>query len=117
MPQSGIVVVPTSTAPAAENRSTTGESALGTRGVAPAEPDLNGTPARARFSLTVTGMPSSGPNGIPAAKRRSDAAAARSAAATRSGERSARALTAGSSSAMRAATVALTSTGDTSRER
>ena len=66
IPQSGMTVDPTITAPASVSRSTTGELRSGTTGTTPALPAGMGTPARARFSLTVAGTPSSGPAGLTA---------------------------------------------------
>ena len=120
IPQSGIVVDPTMTAPASRNRSTTGESRTGTTGVAPAQPPCIATPARARFSLTVTGMPSSGPSGSPCRQRSSDCAAAsadsRSRAAVVAASWRTRALIVGSKAAIRARTADRTSTGDNARD-
>ena len=69
IPQSGMTVEPTITAPASVSRSTTGELRSGTTGTTPALPAGMGTPARARFSLTVAGTPSSGPRGSPRRQR------------------------------------------------
>ena len=60
IPQSGITVEPSTTAPASLVRSVTGASRSGTTGTTPALPAVIGTPARAMFSLIVTGTPSSG---------------------------------------------------------
>ena len=109
MPQSGIVVEPTMTAPDSSTRSVTGASRRGHTGSSPAHPKRIGTPTRARFSLMVTGMPSSGPSGSPRAQRRS---LARAAASEASGSWAARALTVGSSRSIRAWTASWTSTGE-----
>ena len=65
MPQSGITVEPSTTAPASRTRAVTGASWSGTTESTPALPAGIGTPRRARFSLRVTGTPSSGPSGSP----------------------------------------------------
>ncbi len=66
MPQSGMVVEPTMTAPCSSRRSTTGESRSGITPAVPATPACAGMPARTKFSFTVTGTPSSGPRCSPA---------------------------------------------------
>ena len=105
MPQSGMTVEPMMMPPASSTRSTTGELRVGSTGVTPALPEGIGTPARARFSLTVTGMPSRAPTGWPAAHRRSLARACSSRASGRvSRSLTHRALSVGSRSATTSAT-------------
>ena len=71
MPKSGIVVFPTMTAPASFNRAAGGESKVesGTSALA-AHPCRHGVPTACTLSLMVTGSPSNGPSGAPAAQRR-----------------------------------------------
>ena len=80
MPKSGIVVLPTRTAPACFRRAAAGASrTAGVRRQA-ADPRGVGTPAVVMFSLIVTGTPSSGLSGRPARQRSPAATACRSAA-------------------------------------
>src|ERR1700753_3287078 len=69
MPKSGIVVLPTSTAPASLSRAATGASRGDGEGVVAADPSGDGTLAVVMFSLIVTGTPSSGLSGSPALHR------------------------------------------------
>ena len=83
MPQSGIVVLASSTAPASRRRAAGGASAAaGTRSVA-AQPSGTGVPRVAMFSFTVQGTPSSAP-AVPERQRASDA---RACASTASGSK------------------------------
>ena len=76
-PSSGMVVLPTITAPAARSRRTTSASAPARSPIAPV-PRLVTSPARSISSLTATGTPSSGASS-PARRRRSAASASASA--------------------------------------
>ena len=79
-PNSVVVVFPNSTAPCASRPSTAGaSSAAGVVGVVRL-PRRVGSPATSIRSLIVTGTPSSGPSGRPAAQRRVLSAACRGAA-------------------------------------
>ena len=76
-PSSGIVVLPTITAPAARRRRTTSESAAAGTSNAPV-PRLVTSPAMSTSSLIAIGTPSSGARS-PSARRRSAASASASA--------------------------------------
>src|SRR5690606_34295699 len=70
-PNSGVVVLPSSTAPASRSRATAGASS----GHGPAAPISElprrvGHPAVRKMSLIEVGMPSAGPSGAPATHRR-----------------------------------------------
>jgi len=80
IPQSGIVVDPSTTAPDSWTRAVTGASAAAGGAWVPATPEGIGMPLRAMFSLSVTGTPSIGPSGSPRAHRVALAAAAACAA-------------------------------------
>ncbi len=108
MPQSGMVVEPTMTAPCSSRRSTTGESRSGITPAVPATPACAGMPARTKFSFTVTGTPSSGPRCSPRSHRAAEAAASWS---TWAGSRSVKALISGLRAAMSASTDSAASTG------
>ena len=76
-PNSGVVVLPITTAPAARRRATDGaSSASGAPGSESFEPRSVAQPRARMASLTVTATPSSGPEGAPRAQRASAAAAA-----------------------------------------
>src|SRR3954447_9242025 len=114
-PYSGVVVLPTSTAPCSRTRATAGASALvGASGSVVCEPRRVGQPRVISRSLIEVGTPSSAPIGSPRRHRSSDAAAAVTApsASTRQN-----ALTGGSAAAIRSSTARVASTGDTDRSR
>jgi len=109
IPQSGMTVDPTITAPASVSRSTTGELRSGRTGTTPALPAGMGTPARARFSLTVAGTPSSGPRASP---RRQRSVLSAAATLADSSARSHRALSSGSASSTTSRAASTTSVGE-----
>lgn len=79
-PNSGDRVLPTMIAPAWRRKPLTGAStSIATFGSLVREPMRVGMPRVSVKSLMVTGMPSSGPHGVPARQRRVEASAARSA--------------------------------------
>ena len=83
-PNSGVVVLPSSTARCSRSRATAGASAShGPAASIVREPRSVGQPLVSRRSLTETGTPSSRPSGSPACHRRSDARAAASASSPR----------------------------------
>src|SRR3984885_15290253 len=69
MASSGVVVLPTMTAPAARKRSTQISSRSGTKSRNNRLPHRAGRPATKILSFTDTGIPSSGPRRTPAAWR------------------------------------------------
>ncbi len=72
-PNSGVVVLPSSTAPCSRSRATTGASSFhGPFGSMVFEPRKVGQPRVSRRSLMETGTPSSRPRGAPFAQRFSD---------------------------------------------
>ena len=73
------LALPSRIAPAARSLATTGESLSGTLFSSATEPAVVGMPAASRLSLTITGMPCSGPRTWPAARSASSAAASSSA--------------------------------------
>src|SRR5450755_3135933 len=76
-PNSGVVVLPISTAPASRNLATEGASSVhGPLGSTVREPRRVGQSLVSNKSLTATGTPSSGDNGSPALQRASDSSAA-----------------------------------------
>ena len=75
-PSSGIVVLPTTTAPAARSRRTTSASSAA-RSVNAAVPRLVTSPARSISSLTATGTPSSGASSPAALRASAPSASAR----------------------------------------
>src|SRR5687767_4654000 len=76
-PNSGVVVLPTSTAPASRRRATTGASSFqGPAGSVVFEPRRVGQPLVRMMSLMEVGTPSSGPMGAPFVQRASLARAA-----------------------------------------
>ncbi len=75
-PNSGVVVLPMSTAPASRRRATVGASSFqGPFGSTVREPRRVGQPFVSRRSFTATGTPSRGESGSPASHRDSDASA------------------------------------------
>src|SRR5258708_4008826 len=109
-PNSGVVVLPSSTAPCSRNRATAGASSFhGPFGSTVFEPRSVGQPFVSRMSLIETGTPSSRPLGSPRSHRVSDCFAdSVESAATRL-----KALSAGFNSSMRFKTAFATSTGET----
>ncbi len=76
-PNSGVVVLPSMTAPASRSRATDGQStSQAWSGSTVSEPLSVGQPLVSTMSLMVSGTPSSGPAGAPLAQRSSDAFAA-----------------------------------------
>ena len=63
--------LPSRTAPAARSLATTAESRSGTEFSSATLPAVVGSPAASRLSLTITGMPCSGPRTWPVARSRS----------------------------------------------
>ncbi len=80
-PSSGLLVLPTTTAPAARSLRTASASAVLT-GKSPAQPNAVGSPHTSVSSLTATGTPSSG-RPRPCSRARSAASASASAASAR----------------------------------
>ncbi len=79
-PNSGVVVLPTKTAPDSRSRATDGASSSkepSSRAVS--EPRSVGAPRISRMSFTVTGTPSTGPAGVPDRQRSADSLASASA--------------------------------------
>ncbi len=114
-PNSGVVVLPSSTAPCSRSRAVAGASSF--QGCSRAMawlPRRVGQPLVRRMSLMVVGTPSIMPIGLPRRQRSSDARAAASAA---SGSSTQNALTAPSKRSMRSSTAWVTSTGDSSLRR
>jgi len=108
-PSSGVVVLPTITAPCSRSLATAGaSSAHAWSGFTVREPCSVGIPRVSRTSLIDTGTPSSRPLGCPASQRASDAFASCKA----SSETRLNALNTGFSASMRFSTAAVTSTGD-----
>ena len=106
---SGVVVLPTMTAPWARKRSTTIASSFhGPAGSIASDPLRVGQPRVSVTSLMATGTPSRSPRGSPFAQRLADARAARCA---RPASTSCQALSVGSSASMRASSAASTSGG------
>src|SRR5690625_3985592 len=79
-PNSGVVVLPSSTTPASRNLATAGESSPAGSASVSALPLRVGSPLINRMSLIVVGTPSAGPLGSPAAHRWADCLAASKAA-------------------------------------
>src|SRR5947209_9089942 len=75
MPKSGMDVFEKITAPASRRRATGGASSDASVSVVARVPSGTGTPFEAMFSLTVTGIPSSGLRGRPSRQRASEARA------------------------------------------
>ena len=77
MPLSSVTLaLPRMIAPAAFSRVTSAASWAGTTSSSASEPPVVGSPATSIVSLTSTGMPASGPPGVPAARALSAAIAA-----------------------------------------
>jgi hypothetical protein len=114
-PNSGVVVLPGSTAPWRRSAATAGASAShALSGLTVRDPRSVGQPRVSRTSFTATGTPSRAPCGSPRAQRASDAAAsvrARSASTRR------KAFTAGSWRSIAASDASSASTGDSVRAR
>jgi hypothetical protein len=109
-PNSEVVVLPRSTAPASRKRATEGASSSQRPAASTVrEPERVGQPRVSSRSLIDTGTPSSGPSGASRNQRSSDACAADNA---RSASTKTNALKRGSSCSMRASTRRVTSTGD-----
>src|SRR5881628_428313 len=102
---SGVLLLPTTTAPAFRNRSTETASSSGTRCSWIVDPNVVRSPAVWMTSLTTNGTPSSGRGRSPALKRRSHSAASSSAR----GLTVQTALTAGLSCAIRSRNARVTS--------
>ena len=107
-PNSGNVVLPSSTAPASRKRATTGASAAAGVPRVVSEPWRVGKPAWSVLSLMVTGTPSSGPSGRPSRHRSADA---RAMARAPSRSTSWNAFRSGSRTSMRARACSATVTG------
>ena len=106
---SGVVVLPTMTAPWARKRSTTiASSSQGPFGSIASDPLSVGQPRVSVTSLIATGTPSRRPRGSPFAHRLAEARAARRAF---SASTNCQALRVGSSASMRASTASSTSRG------
>ncbi len=106
-PNSGIVVLPITIAPAARSRRTTSPSAA--TGVELARPpNVVTVPTTSISSLIAIGTPCSGPTGAPAASRASASASASSASTTEN------ALSSASRARIRASACSTTSRADTS---
>lgn len=83
-PYSGVVVLPTRTAPDSRSRATAGaSSSQEPDGSTDFEPRRVGWPFSSRMSLTVTGTPSTGPAGFPRRHRSREASACASASSPR----------------------------------
>ena len=109
-PNSGSVVLPSSTAPCSRSRATGGaSSAQSWSRRTRVEPRSVGQPLVRKRSLIVTGTPSSSPSGAPFAQR---ASAARASASALSRATSTKALISGSSRSRRRSSASVTSTGD-----
>ena len=105
-PNSGVVVLPSSTAPCSRRRATMGESSSqGWSRRTDLDPRSVGQPRAIITSFTVAGTPSMAPCGAPFIQRASDARAA-------SSSTSRKALSEDCSAAMRARTALVVSTGD-----
>ena len=114
-PNSGVVVLPTSTPPCSRTRATEGAStSQGPAASIECEPRSVGQPRVSSRSLIDTGTPSSTPQARrgPSGPRTARADASAAASSTRQN-----ALTRGSSRAMRASTALVASTGDSVRAR
>src|SRR5919197_244851 len=109
-PNSGVVVLPSMTAPAALRRSTTGASSDGTSSAYSFEPRIVRTPLVITRSLIDTGTPCSGPSASPRITARSAACAACRAASAVNKQK---AFSVGLSRSMRSRTAFTTSTGET----
>ena len=108
-PNSGVVVLPSSTASASRSRATTGASSFhGPLGSTVFEPLKVGQPLVSSRSLIETGTPSSAPRGSPFIQRASDSFAAASA----SGAMKQNAFSTGLSLSMRCKAARVTSSGE-----
>ena len=108
-PNSGVVVLPSSTAPCSRSRAVAGASSFhGPFGSMVFEPRSVGQPFVRTMSLMETGTPSSRPLGWPLIQRASEAFASSKARS----ETRLKALKTGFSFSMRFSTAAVTSTGD-----
>ena len=108
-PNSEVVVLPRTMAPASSSRGITGASTVGTWSFSEWEPRSVAIPAVSVRSLIVTGKPKSAPVASPFI---SAASALRAASRARSAVRVAKALTRGSQASMRASTASISSTGE-----
>ena len=106
-PNSVVVVLPMITAPAWRSACTSGASSVAGVGSVALLPRLVGSPATSIKSFTVTGTPSSAPQGVPSAQRNALARAACSAC----GFITAKALISGLRRAMRSVTACKASSG------
>ena len=113
-PSSGVLVLPTTIAPAARRRATSKLSVCGTFSAKSFDPYVVRIPAVSIRSLMAIGSPCSGPSGSRRAIRRSAASASASAA---SGRRLTIALTFGLTASIRSRCAATTSRADSSRSR
>ncbi len=113
-PNSGVVVLPSRTAPASRRRATDGASSVhGPFGSTVSEPRRVAQPLVSSRSLMATGTPSSGDSGSPSSQRFSDASAIVSVAWTSIWQK---ALIEESSASMRPRHASVTSTGESSRD-
>jgi hypothetical protein len=101
VPNSGVVVLPSSTNPASTNRCTTGSEAPAGSGLAPADPKVVGQPATSLRSLIGSGTPWNGGRSSVEAAATTASAAADAALRTSSSARWQNALSRGSSSSIR----------------
>ena len=109
-PNSGVVVLPMSTAPASRRRAVAGASTShGWSGSTVRLPRRVGQPRVRMRSLIDVGTPSSGPTGSPRCQRTSLAVAEASASSPATRQK---ALIVGSTAAMRSSTACVASTGD-----
>ena len=114
-PNSGVLLLPSITEPAARMRATIRSSTSGTKSANAGEPNVVRTPAVSTRSLCTTGRPCSGPTGAPVRASSSSSCPARRSA--ESGVRVTTAFTAPSTASMRARCAATTSRADTWRVR
>ena len=113
-PNSGVVVLPSSTAPPRSSRSTTGALSSAGASSVTCEPRRVGQPLTEVVSLMVVGTPSSGDSGASCRQRRSDVRAAERAL---SSSIRTKALRNGWSCRARASIASTTSTGESARRR
>ena len=114
-PNSGVVVLPTSTAPCSRNRATHGASSFhGPAGLTVLEPRRVGQPRVRSRSLIDAGTPSSNPFGSLFRHRASDSLALASAAFSSTRQKQ---FNTGLSLSMRASTARVASTGEAFRAR
>ena len=113
-PNSGVVVFPSSTAPASRRRATAGASSIhGPAGSTVRDPRRVGHPAVSSRSLIDAGTPSRGPSGASRIQRASDALACSSA----SGAMKQKAFRAGFNRSIRSRIALVASTGEARRRR